>query len=55
MKDEGIVIGDGIVVTVKEIQGDKIQLNIEHPPGVMVEQRDAFDSIEQVAETSPQV
>ena len=36
MKDEGVVIGDDIVITITEIQDDKVQLNIDHPPGVPV-------------------
>ena len=54
MKDEGIVIGDDIFITVKEIGGDKVQLDIQHPPGVAVQRRDAFDAIEQEAEASQQ-
>ncbi len=52
MKDEGIVIGDDIIITVTEIEGDDIHLNIEHPPEVPVEKRVAVRSIEQVPETS---
>ena len=55
MKDEGIVIGDDIVVTVTEIQGDDIRLHIERPPGVPVRKGVVGETIEPVAETSPQV
>ena len=51
MKDEGIVIGDDIVVTVTEIQGDDIRLHIERPPGVPVKKRAVGETIEQVVET----
>ena len=54
MKDEGIVIGDDIVITVREIQGDEIGLDIKRPPGVPVKKRVVGEAIEQVAETSPQ-
>jgi carbon storage regulator len=53
MKDEGIVIGDDIVITVTEIQGDDIRLDIERPPGVPVKKR-VGETIEQMVETSPQ-
>jgi carbon storage regulator len=53
-KDQGIVIGDDIVITVTEIQGDDIRLHIERPPGVPVKKRVVGETIEQVAETSPQ-
>ena len=54
MKDEGIVIGDNIVITIKEIQGDEIRLDVEHPSGVPVEKRGCSGTIEQMVETSPQ-
>ena len=53
MKDEGIVIGDGIVITVTEIQGDDIRLDIERPQDVSVKKR-VGETIEQVAEALPQ-
>jgi carbon storage regulator len=54
MKDEGIVIGDGIVITIAEIDGDDVRLNVEHPPEARIERRDAFDAIEREVETSTQ-
>jgi carbon storage regulator len=53
MKDEGIVIGDDIIITVTEIQGDDIRLHIERPPEVSVKKR-VGETIEQMVETSPQ-
>ena len=53
MKDEGIVIGDDIVITVTEIQGEDIRLDIERPQGVSVKKR-VGETIEQMVETSPQ-
>jgi carbon storage regulator len=53
MKDEGIVIGDGVVITVMEIQGDEVRLSIEHPPGVPVEKKEVCEAVEQGVETSP--
>jgi carbon storage regulator len=55
MKDEGIVIGDDIVITVTQIEGDDIRLDIKHPTEVPVKKRVAGEIIEQVAEPSPQV
>ena len=54
MKDEGIVIGDDIVITVTEIQGDDIQLHIERPEGVPVKKREHSDAIKPMMQTSPQ-
>ena len=54
MKDEGIVIGDDIVITVTEIQGDDIRLHIERPQGVPVKKRENSDAIKPTMQTSPQ-
>ncbi len=54
MKDEGIVIGDDIVITVTEIGGDDIRLDIDHPPEVSVKKRQISEPIEQMMETSSQ-
>ena len=35
-RDERIVIGDSIVITVVEVRGDKVRLGIEAPPDVLV-------------------
>ena len=38
-KDESIVLGDDIILTVIEIRGDKVRLGVEHPKGVTVHRR----------------
>ena len=35
MKNESIVLGDDIILTVIEIRGDKVRLGVEHPKGVI--------------------
>src|SRR5688500_2256682 len=45
LKDTSIVIGDGIIVTVIEIRGDKVRLGIEHPPGVTVHRKEIYEAI----------
>lgn len=40
-KDESIVIGDNIVVTVIEIRGNKVRLGIEAPEEVPIHRHDA--------------
>ena len=45
LKDTSIVIGDGIIVTVIEIRGDKVRLGIEHPPGATVHRKEVYDAI----------
>ena len=44
-KDESIVIGDNIVITVIEIRGDKVRLGVQFPPGVSVHRQEVYDAI----------
>ncbi len=44
-KNEQIVIGEHIVVTVVEIRGDKVRLGIEAPKEVPVHRREVYDAI----------
>ena len=54
-KNESIVIGDGIVVTIVEVRGDKVRLGIEAPKEVPVHRREVFDAIKMAErqESSP--
>ena len=44
-KDESIMFGDEIVVTIVEIRGDKVRLGIEAPKEVPVHRREVYDAI----------
>ena len=44
-KNEQIVIGNEIVVTVVAIQGEKIRLGIEAPKGVQVHRHEVYEAI----------
>jgi len=44
-KNESIVIGDGIVVTVVELRGDKVRLGISAPTQVPVHRQEVYDAI----------
>ena len=44
-KGDSVVIGDDIILTVIEVRGDKVQLRIEHPKGVTVQRREAYEAI----------
>ena len=44
-RDEQIVIGDEITVTVVKIRGDKVRLGIDAPRDVQVHRREVFDRI----------
>lgn len=44
-KDERIVIGEDVVVTVVEVRGDKVRLGIEAPKEITVHRQEVYDAI----------
>ena len=54
-KNESIVLGDDIILTVIEIRGDKVRLGVEHPKGVKVQRREVFEAICRVQQREPMV
>jgi len=52
-RDERIVIGDNIVITVVEVRGDKVRLGIEAPTDVPVHRQEVLDAIRRNATESP--
>jgi carbon storage regulator len=44
-RDERIVIGNNIVVTVIEVRGDKVRLGIEAPSEVPVHRQEVIDAM----------
>ena len=46
-RDESIVIGDNVVVTVVAIRGDKVRLGIDAPVEIPVHRREVYDAIRQ--------
>jgi len=51
-RDESIIIGDDIIVTVVEIRGDKVRLGIEHPTEVPVHRLEMYEAIRREEEAS---
>ncbi len=49
MRDESIVIGDGIKVTVVDIRGGKVRLGIEAPKDVPVHREEVAEAIKKAA------
>lgn len=50
-KNESIVIGDGIVITVVAINGDKVRLGVEAPKEVPVHRREVYEKLKQSGTT----
>lgn len=46
-RDEQILIGDNIVVTVVDIRGDKVRLGFEAPQSVPIHRREVWGKINQ--------
>lgn len=53
-RDESIVIGDNVVITIVDIRGDKVRLGIEAPGEVPVHRREVFEAIQRENRTSGQ-
>lgn len=43
---EGICIGDDIVLTIVEIRGDKVRLGIEAPKEIPVHRREVYEALQ---------
>ncbi len=45
-RDESIIIGDNIVITIVEIRGDKVRLGIEAPTEISVHRQEVYEAIQ---------
>lgn len=45
-RDETIMIGDDVQITVVDIRGDKVRLGITAPKSVAVHRREVYDAIQ---------
>jgi len=45
-KDESIVIGDDVEVTIVDVRGDKVRLGITAPKCIPVHRREVYDAIQ---------
>lgn len=45
-RDESIIIGDDIVVTIVDIRGDKVRLGIDAPTDIPVHRREVYEAIQ---------
>jgi len=46
-KDESIIIGDDIEITITDIRGDKVRLGIRAPRSVSVHRKEIYEAIKQ--------
>jgi carbon storage regulator len=54
-RDESIIIGDNIVVTVVDVRGDKVRLGIEAPREVSVHRREIYEAIQRENKQAAQI
>ncbi len=45
-RDESIIIGDNVVVTIVDIRGDKVRLGIQAPQEIPVHRREVYEAIQ---------
>ena len=44
-RDESIMIGDDVVVTIVDVRGDRVRLGIEAPSEIPVHRREVYEAI----------
>ena len=45
-KDESIMIGDEVEITIVDVRGDKVRLGITAPKSIPVHRREIYDAIQ---------
>ena len=54
-RDETIMIGDDVQITIVDIRGDKVRLGITAPTRVAVHRKEVYDAIKQENERAAQI
>ena len=44
-KDEAIMVGDDVKITIVDVHGDKVRLGIEAPRSIAVHRKEIYDKI----------
>ena len=51
-RDESIIIGDNIVITVVDVRGDKVRLGIDAPTDIPVHRQEVHEAIQRERQAS---
>ena len=54
-RDESIIIGDNVVVTVVDVRRDKVRLGIEAPREIPVHRREVYEAIQREKHQAAQI
>jgi len=54
-RDESIVIGDNVIVTIVDVRGDRVRLGIEAPREISVHRREVYDAIQRENQQASQI
>ncbi len=54
-RDESIMIGDDVVITIVDIRGDKVRLGIDAPTDIPVHRREVYDAIQRENRKAAQI
>lgn len=54
-RDESIMIGDNIVVTIVDIRGDKVRLGISAPTEIPVHRQEVYEAIQRENRSAAQL
>ena len=49
-KDESIIIGDDVEITIVDVRGDKVRLGINAPRSISVHRKEIYDAIQREKE-----
>ena len=54
-RDECIMIGDDVVITIVDIRGDKVRLGIDAPQDIPVHRQEVYDAIQRENQKAAQI
>lgn len=54
-RDESIIIGDNVVVTIVDVRGDKVRLGIDAPVEIPVHRREVYEAIQRENKKASQI